>query len=438
MNQPMPVPGVDPSGVNTPAELAACLDGLRRRRNLSYEAMEKAARNRRSRPGIPRWESLGKSTVGEIVKGKRVPTKGKLLTFLAVCEVTRADVPLWLAAWERASTAHLTAPADGVRVRDARPRWLGVHDSIRVEGAPGELPIYVPRDIDGELRALIAVGAEQGSFVLLVGGSSVGKTRTLYEAIRAVLPDWWLVHPGRDDISIIRALTAVPTPRTVVWLDELQRYLEDEGGLTADTVRTLLRSGVVLVGTMWPNEYGARITYSQSRLGSVYPPDRELLNLAQVVDVADTFTMPERIRASELAKVDGRLRVALESTEDGMTQVLAAGPELVRWWEQSSNPYAKAVITAALDVRRLGARAPATRTFLAGAAPGYLTSTQRAQAPVDWLDQALAHASTPLHGVVAALSPVDAGVGEVAGYVSAWIHRSMSQSDGAYAGQQAI
>jgi len=31
------VPGVDPSGVSTPEELAACLDGLRRRRGLSYE-----------------------------------------------------------------------------------------------------------------------------------------------------------------------------------------------------------------------------------------------------------------------------------------------------------------------------------------------------------------------------------------------------------------
>lgn len=31
--------------------------------------------------------------------------------------------------------------------------------------------------------------------MLLVGGSSVGKTRPLYEALLARLPDWWLVHP---------------------------------------------------------------------------------------------------------------------------------------------------------------------------------------------------------------------------------------------------
>ena len=37
---------------------------------------------------------------------------------------------------------------------------------------------------------------ERGGFVLLVGGSSVGKTRCAVEAVKALLPDWWLVHPA--------------------------------------------------------------------------------------------------------------------------------------------------------------------------------------------------------------------------------------------------
>jgi HEAT repeat protein len=104
--------------VNTPSDLALCLDGLRRRRNLSYEAMDKAAQNLRSRTDGKRWESLGKSTVGEIVKGKRLPTKRKLMIFLAVCQVASADVTQWLAAWERASTAHLLQSADTPDGRD--------------------------------------------------------------------------------------------------------------------------------------------------------------------------------------------------------------------------------------------------------------------------------------------------------------------------------
>jgi len=51
----------------------------------------------------------------------------------------------------------------------------------------------VPRDADAAgsgVRARVAAAAEQGGFVLLVGGSSVGKTRCAAEALMALLPDW--------------------------------------------------------------------------------------------------------------------------------------------------------------------------------------------------------------------------------------------------------
>ena len=96
MAEPAAVPGVDPSQVNTPDELAACLDGLRRRRGLSYEVMEKAAAKLPSRSGRSRPEPLPKSTVGEIVTGKRLPAKAKLLTFLRCAKSPR---PTWLSGW---------------------------------------------------------------------------------------------------------------------------------------------------------------------------------------------------------------------------------------------------------------------------------------------------------------------------------------------------
>ena len=87
-----------------------------------------------------------------------------------------------------------------VRVGDADPRRLGVHAAISVPGVPDEvLPEYVPRDVDAAesgVRARVATAAERGGFVLLVGGSSVGKTRCAAEAVKALLPDWWLVHPA--------------------------------------------------------------------------------------------------------------------------------------------------------------------------------------------------------------------------------------------------
>jgi hypothetical protein len=118
----------------------------------------------------------------------------------------------------------------------------------------------VPRDADdGEfgVRAKVAAAARRGGFVLLVGGSSVGKTRCAFEAARVLLPEWWLVPPAGP--AEAAALAQTPTPRTVVWLDELQRYLDGEHGLTAAVVRALLTAPepVVIIGTLWPDWYTA-------------------------------------------------------------------------------------------------------------------------------------------------------------------------------------
>ena len=114
-----------------------------------------------------------------------------------------------------------------------------MHTAISEPGVPDEaLPEYVPRDIDAAefgVRARVTVAAQRGGFLLLVGGSSVGKTRSAYEVVRALLPDWWLVHPAGP--AEVAALAQAPPSRTVVWLDELQRFLDGEPGLTSGAVR---------------------------------------------------------------------------------------------------------------------------------------------------------------------------------------------------------
>src|SRR6266540_1035402 len=374
-------------------------------------------------PGIPK-----RDTIARIIGGTDVPANSADVVAVAavLAHMAGRDVPTVVAQvrqlWVRARMA--PAPPGAVRVRDARPRMLGVHAAIRVDDAPGglpELPVYVPRDVDADLRTAITAAAADGGFVLLVGGSSVGKTRALYEAVRAVLPDWWLIRPGGSDE--IRALAAGPTPRTVVWLDELQNYLADGLGVAA-AVRTLLHAGVVLAGTLWPHEYATRATPRLPGQHDPHAADREVLGLAEVIDVPDTLSPAERRRAETLTGTDPRIRTAIDSPDYGFTQVLAAGPELVRWWEQAPDPYGKAVITAALDARRVGAHAPLTRNLLAAAAPSYLTPTHRATAPPDWLDNALTYATTALHGAAATLTPVGTELGQITGYaVADYLHQ---------------
>ncbi|MFF8940653.1 helix-turn-helix domain-containing protein [Streptomyces paradoxus] len=117
---------MDPSRVEKPADLALCLEGLRKRRGLSYEAMERAAATLRSRDSRRRPETLSKSTVGEIVTGKRLPTRAKLIAFLAVCGVAEADFAQWLVAWERASTFRDRTSPDFVTHWDPVSRGISV------------------------------------------------------------------------------------------------------------------------------------------------------------------------------------------------------------------------------------------------------------------------------------------------------------------------
>ncbi|MGI5243384.1 hypothetical protein [Dactylosporangium sp. CA-139066] len=406
-------PAAGPSEVRLDAvqsldAFARACDRLRAGR--SYAALGKAARPR----------PLPPATLSDLLNAKSTPTRDTVITFLLACGLGEAAQRPWLATWERVATAHQPRPAGAVRVQEARPRLLGVHTAIQIPGTTEELPPYVPRDLDADLRAALTAAAVEGGFVLLVGGSSVGKTRALYEAVRAGLREWWLLHPA--DAPAITAHAENPTPRTVVvWLDELQRYLNHPTGLLAGTLRQLITAGTVIVATIWPDEYNIRTARPPGGQPDPYANDRELLGFARLIEVPETFSRAERRRGEALAGIDQRIRIALDTTDAGFSQVLAAGPALIHRWEQAppTDCYGKAVITAALDAHRVGAHQPATSDFLNDAAPAYLTPVQQAIAPPDWLDRALAYATTEVRGAAACLAPVPAGMGRTAGYITA-------------------
>ena len=221
---------------------------------------------------LARAAGVSPTTIGDWLQGKRFPQDiGKVLVVVRMVRTAAVrrgvaipgsgpagllDEDRWRAAYQQEAQRRAGVVSGGVehaqavwalagprvRVREADPRLLGVHEAISVPGVPDEVPPeYVPRDVDAAefgVRAKVAAAAQRGGFVLLVGGSSVGKTRCAAEAVKALLPDWWLVHPAGP--AEVAALAQAPPPRTVVWLDELQRYLDGEHGLTGGVVRALL------------------------------------------------------------------------------------------------------------------------------------------------------------------------------------------------------
>jgi hypothetical protein len=343
-----------------------------------------------------------------------------LKTFLTVCRVSEDDWPRWVRAWERARGTGAGRPPGAVRARDADPRLLGVLQAIEVDGAEGKLPAYVPRDIDSDprgIRAVLAEAAEDSGFMVLVGPSSVGKTRSLYQAMLDLMPDWWLVQPQRADE--LDALTGEDLERVVVWLDDLGRFLGEAGGLTGGTVRRLLRSRqVVLLGTLRPTRYRRYVGMDAPEAHAV---ERDLLGMATMVRVPERFSDAELGRACELARSDVRVRAALEIPDFGLTQVIAAAPQVMASW-QDADVYARALLTAAIDATLLGVRSPMPIDLLRDIAPTYCPERERAEAATGWFEGALEYTTTRLHGGMSLLVPVpapDGDMGQRAGYTVA-------------------
>ena len=129
------------------------------------------------------------------------------------------------------------------------PFALEVHRPVQPEdpqpGLPA-LPAYVPREHDTALGRVVRAAAEGSSGIaVLVGGSSTGKTRACWEALQLLRNrpgQWRLWHPidpSRPDAAL-RELPGIG-PRTVVWLNEAQFYLDVADGALGEQVAAGLR-----------------------------------------------------------------------------------------------------------------------------------------------------------------------------------------------------
>jgi hypothetical protein len=140
---------------------------------------------------------------------------------------------------------------------------LGIHPSIPLPAGadtslPPDLPLYVERDLDAELRAWITAHLESGGFLLLVGPAASGKSRCAYELVHGMLADWLIFMPSTADQLTGYSETSPAQGKLVVWLNETQKFL-GPGGMRVATVRHILErpQPVIVIGTMWPQHYAS-------------------------------------------------------------------------------------------------------------------------------------------------------------------------------------
>ena len=296
-------------------------------------------------------------------------------------------------------------------VSECDPFQLGVNRAItptmsKDQDLPQNLTPYLSRDHDQRLRRVLS-DITCPVMVVLTGGSSTGKTRTAVEAIRACLPDWKLLHPI-DSIELTSLVDSGSVqPYTVLWLNEVQIYLESDQSSATALRRLLSRADypLVVLGTTW-SRYWTELTREPSpgQVGT-NEQSRELLRNAYQIEVPEVFES-KYLAEDDLALRDKRLAFAAKaSSGDGrLIQSLAGGPALVKRYTHANEPedrYSRAVLSVAMSARQLGYRGLIPRSLLQNVAQDYLSPEDKADKPADWFSIGLKHATTRIHGISA-------------------------------------
>jgi hypothetical protein len=306
------------------------------------------------------------------------------------------------------------------RVSDVTdPVTLGVHPCMTLDehgpdgkksGSLDKVPMYVPRDID----AVLDEKWVPGTFVLLVGDSTAGKSRTAFEAMCRVAANQWLLVPAER--GSLRALldTGFNFRDTVVWLDDLERYLGHRGLDTA-LLRRLLNDParkVMILATIRAKEYSSLSRGPDSGRAdadsSLLRTARQLLDQVTVrIDLARRLTPGEEQRARERRR-DPRVAEALaHSDRYGLAEYLAAAPKLLNEWRDAwavtNQPAGAALVAAAVDCRRAGFQGSLAASMLCDLAASYLDPAVTGSLEPTAFQDGLAWAARPRYGASALL-----------------------------------
>jgi hypothetical protein len=208
-------------------------------------------------------------------------------------------------------------------------------------------------------------------------------------------------------------------PQTVLWLDEIHIYLDTPdarvGERLAAGLRELLRDPasrpVLILGTLWPEHWAHIVTVPRGARKDRHFQARALLT-GRDIAVPDRFDEIDLRPIDMASDHDPRLVLARDQTDGRITQFLAGAFELRKRYELAPQPE-RAVINAAMDVRRLGQTTRLPESFLRQAAPGYLDEETWDTLDEDWFARALDYASRPCHGLRGPLTPIRPRPGEL-------------------------
>jgi tetratricopeptide (TPR) repeat protein len=311
------------------------------------------------------------------------------------------------------------------------PTELGVHRALLAQGTGATdrvLPAYIVRDQHDAVVAAL----QPSAFVLLVGDSGAGKSRLAFEALAATVPGHRLIAPERT--AMTAAIEESTTARdTVLWLDDLENYLDNDTGLTTTAITRVLGGAGhrrMIVATLRLQELNRLDEETDNH--QLNEDRRKVLARAHQIRVDRLFSDSELERARRDV-LDPRIAAALEHTERyGLAEYLAAGPQLLnRWvngWAPGTHPRGAALVQAATEVRRAGFLGSLPRALLAEIHQHYL-DTRAPRLRPEPVEQAWSWACEPWRDTTAMLEPDADDTVTVFDYLVDHVQRSTPPGD---------
>ncbi|WP_157183897.1 SAV_2336 N-terminal domain-related protein, partial [Nocardia takedensis] len=234
-------------------------------------------------------------------------------------------------------------------ISEVDPYLLGTTRSIFGRaGQYGNHDEYVPRTAnDVDLRLAEALSRNQ--LVVVVGPALVGKTRTLFEAVRAQGRSMRVLWPVPEALSevVTHPRIASSTDPLIVWLDDIHLYLTDTAGLTPAMLAALTaRQGPTVVVATLRSTMRAQLRGE----GELRRDARTLLEQAVTIGLASTADDPAERAAAN------RVYPGYAADPYGLGENLVRAPELVTRYDaaRASDPLLWTVIAVAIDWTRIG------------------------------------------------------------------------------------
>jgi tetratricopeptide (TPR) repeat protein len=301
-------------------------------------------------------------------------------------------------------------------IGEVDPRQIGVDPATQEMLPGGEVPEYLPRTKDREVRSALeeALNGEGRWIVAVFGSSKVGKSRLLFEAIKwcGERDEVHLVAP-KDGVAVKSLLQPRQLPtdlagkKLVVWLDDLETFVAE--GIDLDALREWHERAGVVFAVTYGGKGSERVQETSS--GGLSVIIETLLNHAKQISLVKTDP-------TELEGLPGDISPGFRSEIEnhGLAAIMVSGPALERKLMTGRHglgepgcPSGVALVRAAVDWARCGRTDPIPTEKLRALWEEYLPSNAR---PSDEnFAESLDWASKPVSGTIALLHAVVAVAG---------------------------